>query len=61
MAVNSTEPIISWVNDSLSTITNDIETGLTDISSLLNKVVKEADEVKNFFSLVMMMLKVILL
>lgn len=37
VAVNSTESVISWVNDTLSDITDDIEDGLTDVSKFLNK------------------------
>ncbi|CCH43779.1 Plasma membrane fusion protein prm1 [Wickerhamomyces ciferrii] len=49
VAVNSTEHIIGWVNDSLVDITDDIEDGLTDISKLVNKAVDAAEKVKDFF------------
>lgn len=49
VAVNSTESIIGWVNDTLGDITDDIEDGLTDISNFLNKAVSAAEKVKDFF------------
>lgn len=49
VAVNSTEKIIGWVNNSLDGLTNDIEDGLTDLSRLLNKAVSAYEDVKDFF------------
>lgn len=49
VAVNSTESIIGWVNNTLGNITDDIEDGLTDISKFLNKAVNAAEKVKDFF------------
>jgi hypothetical protein len=49
VAVNSTESIIHWVNDTLGHVTDDIEGGLTDISNLVNEVISAAEKVKDFF------------
>lgn len=49
VAVNSTESIITWVNDTLGDITDDIADGLADLSKFLNKAVNAAEKVKDFF------------
>jgi hypothetical protein len=50
VAVNSTEYIIGWVNDTLGDITNEIEDGLTDLSKVINTVVSAAEKVKDIFT-----------
>lgn len=49
VAVNGTETMISWVNGTLSDVTDEIEDGLTDLSSVVNSVVSAAEKVKDFF------------
>ncbi|CCE63514.1 hypothetical protein TPHA_0F00270 [Tetrapisispora phaffii CBS 4417] len=50
VATNATEKLISYVNGSISTLANDLDNGLDDISELINKVLKVADKVENFLT-----------
>lgn len=50
VATNTTEKLISLVNDTVSSVANELDTGLNDISKIINKVIKAASKVENFFT-----------
>ncbi|KAH3674330.1 hypothetical protein WICMUC_003402 [Wickerhamomyces mucosus] len=50
VAINGTETIISYVNNTLGTITDDIELGLDDVSNVINKIIDKAEKIESFFS-----------
>ncbi|KAH3681904.1 hypothetical protein WICPIJ_007124 [Wickerhamomyces pijperi] len=50
VAVNGTETLITYVNDTLGAITDDIEEGLSDVSSVLNHLISAGEKVKDFFT-----------
>lgn len=50
VATNTTEKLISLVNDTVSSVANELDTGLNDISKIINKVIKAASKLENFFT-----------
>lgn len=50
VAVNGTETMISYVNNTLDAITDDIEDGLNDVSTVLNKLISAGEKIKDFFT-----------
>lgn len=50
IAVNTTESIISWVNGTLIEIVDEVEDGLEDLSTVVNKVLDTADNVIDFIT-----------
>ncbi|EHN00644.1 Prm1p [Saccharomyces cerevisiae x Saccharomyces kudriavzevii VIN7] len=50
VATNTTEKLISLVNDTVSSVANELDNGLDDISKVINKVIKVASKVEDFFT-----------
>lgn len=50
IATNTTEKLLSAVNNTVSSFANDLDDGLDDISKVINKILSAASEVENFFT-----------
>ncbi|CAI4718929.1 CEI_1a_G0043910.mRNA.1.CDS.1 [Saccharomyces cerevisiae] len=50
VATNTTEKLISLVNDTVASVADELDTGLNDISKIINKVIKAASKVEDFFT-----------
>lgn len=50
VATNTTEKLIGLVNDTVSSVANELDSGLNDISKVINKVISAASKVENFFT-----------
>ncbi|KAG0666033.1 plasma membrane fusion protein prm1 [Maudiozyma exigua] len=50
VATNTTEKLLSSVNGTVHNIANDLDDGLNDISKVINKILKAASKVENFFT-----------
>ena len=50
IATNTTEKLISFVNDTVITFTNELDDGLNDISKVIEKVFQAGDKIEEFFT-----------
>ncbi|CAI4049615.1 hypothetical protein N7582_004710 [Saccharomyces uvarum] len=50
VATNTTEKLIGLVNDTVSSVANELDSGLNDISEIINKVISAASKVEDFFT-----------
>ncbi|CEP64332.1 pheromone-regulated protein PRM1 LALA0_S11e01706g [Lachancea lanzarotensis] len=49
VATNTTEKLLDVVNSTLLTVGNDIDSGLDDLSGVINKIMEAVNDVKSFF------------
>ncbi|SCU95726.1 LAFA_0G01904g1_1 [Lachancea sp. 'fantastica'] len=49
VATNTTEKLLDVVNSTLLTVGNDIDSGLDELSGIINKIMETVDDVKSFF------------
>ena len=50
IATNTTEKLISFVNDTVITFTNELDDGLNDVSKVIDKVFQAGDKIEEFFT-----------